>query len=158
MPSIVKLVVILIIALTYAHPASADAVISGPVCIVDGNNIQVGEKIKDGKCWGGIEMRLYGSVAPDLNDTCTDTAGNVWDCGQKAKEALKNMIKMNNVTCYHLDGAFEDGKPIGTCISGRIDLALEMVMLGMAKALHDHSNRYALEESDAVKAKRGIWK
>jgi endonuclease YncB( thermonuclease family) len=48
--------------------------------------------------------------------------------------------------------------PIVTCISGRIDLALEMVLLGMAKALHDQSHRYELEEKDAKQAKRGLWK
>ena len=151
--------ILIVIGVVSAAPqARADAVISGPVCIIDGNTIQVGEKVKNGKCWGGISVRLHGSIAPKLNDTCTDADGNVWNCGQKAKDALANIIRMNNVSCYHLDGEFFNGTPISTCISGRSDLAMELVKSGMAKALNDQSNRYELEEKDAKQAKRGLWK
>jgi endonuclease YncB( thermonuclease family) len=139
-------------------PIHADAIISGPVCIIDGNTLQVGEKIKNGKCWGGIEIRLHGSMAPKLGDSCTDSNGTVWDCGQEAKETLARMIRMNNVTCYHIDGEFSVGIPISTCLSGHSDLGLEMVKLGMAKAFHDKSDRYTLEERAAKQAKRGLWK
>jgi endonuclease YncB( thermonuclease family) len=93
-----------------------------------------------------------------LNETCTDTDGNAWDCGKKAKDALARIIRRPSISCYHIDGEFEDRMPIVTCISGRRDLALEMVMLGMAKALHTQSKRYELEEKDAKQAKRGLWK
>ena len=152
------LVAFLSIAIPSVNPANADAVISGPACVIDGNVLQVGSKLKNRQCWGGLNMRLHGSTAPNLNDTCTDTNGSVWNCGQKAKDALANMIKVNSVTCYHIDGEFLNDTPITTCVSGHTDLALEMVKLGMAKALHDQSGRYALEEKDAKQAKRGIWK
>ncbi|MDP6429452.1 MAG: thermonuclease family protein [Rhodospirillales bacterium] len=153
-----KLVAILFIAVLYASPVSAEAIISGPPCVIDGNTIQIGGKIKDHKCWGGIDVRLHGSIAPKLTETCTGADGNVWGCGQKAKDILARMIGRRSISCYHIDGEFKDTLPIVTCISGRRDLALEMVMQGMAKAMHDQSKRYALEENDAKQAKRGLWK
>lgn len=155
---IISAALALVVAVLFAAPAAADAVITGPVCVIDGNTLQVGEKVKDGKCWGGIPVRLYGSNAPGANETCTTSAGKAWNCGQRAKAQLLKLIRNNSVSCYHLDGAFVGTIPIGTCISGRSDLALEMVRSGMAKALHDHSNRYILEENDAKAKKRGLWK
>jgi len=139
-------------------PASADAVISGPGCTIDGNTLQVGGKIKDGKCWGGIDVRLHGSIAPNLNDQCVDKGGLKWPCGVAAMKILAALIKQHSISCYHIDGEFDNGKPIVTCVSGRRDLALHMVKQGMAKALHDQSKRYELEERAAIKAKKGIWK
>ncbi len=157
MRSILLFVVFLFIA-TSTSLARADAVISGPACVIDGNTIQIGGKVKNHQCWGGINARLYGSIAPELDEKCTDTAGSVWDCGQKAKDALARMIRQHSISCYHIDGEFEDGTPVVTCLSGRLDLALEMVAVGMAKIPHNRSKRYQLEEDDAKKAKRGIWK
>ncbi len=154
----IRFLMVMIIVVPFAYPVGADAVITGRACIIDGNTVQVGSKLKDDKCWGGIDIRLHGSIAPELNETCTDSGGKAWNCGQEAKEALASLIRVNSVACYHIDGEFKGMTPIATCISGHVDLALEMVALGMAKALHDQSNRYALEEKDAMQAKRGIWK
>jgi endonuclease YncB( thermonuclease family) len=147
----------LILAVFYLKPSFADAIISGPACIIDGNTIQVGGKMKAGACWGGINVRLHGSVAPDLKDKCPRPDGTDWDCGQVAKGALQNLIRVKSVTCYHIDGEFDGVVPVATCLSGHRDLALELVVKGMAKALHDQSNRYELEERDAKQSKRGIW-
>ena len=158
MRSFLIFVGILLISAQWTSSVSADAVISGPACVIDGNTLQVGGKVKNRKCWGGIDVRLHGSIAPNLNETCTDTGGNAWDCGKNAKDVLAGLIRRHSVSCYHLDGEFEDRIPIVTCVSGRTDLALELVVLGMAKALHDKSKRYELEEKDAKQAKRGLWK
>ncbi len=152
------IIFVLIYAVHGTNSAKADAVISGPGCIIDGNTLQVGGKSKDKKCWGGITVRLHGSIAPQLAEVCTNSKGAKWECGKKAKKALANMIEHHGVTCYHLDGEFKNNTPIATCVSGRTDLALELVTLGMAKAQHDQSKRYELEEKDAIKSKRGIWK
>ena len=151
-------VAILFISAQWASAASSDAVSIGPACVIDGNTLQIGGEIKNRNCWGGIDVRLYGSNAPKLDETCTDTDGNAWDCGKKAKDALASVIRRHSISCYHIDGEFEDRMPVVTCISGRLDLALEMAILGMAKALHAQGNRYELEEKDAKQAKRGLWK
>lgn len=153
-----KLVAILIITVPWAGPASADAIISGPACIIDGNTLQVGGAVKNNKCWGGIDVRLHGSIAPKLDETCTDANGDAWNCGWKARDTLVKLIGQKSISCYHLDGEFDGTIPFVTCVSGRLDLALEMVTMGMAKAMHDQSKRYEIEEANAKKAKRGLWK
>jgi len=138
--------------------ARADAVISGPACVHDGNTLQIGGSMKKDKCWGGIDVRLHGSIAPRLTATCTDSAGGVWKCGEIAKTALIGLIRRRSISCYHIDGEFDGTVPVVTCISGRRDLALDMVTKGLAKALHDQSKRYEIEEKDAIKNKRGLWR
>ena len=86
---------------------------------------------------GRHNVRLHGSITRNLSETCTDADGNNWDCGQNAKDTLTRLIRPRSITCYHIDGEFADGIPIVTCVSGRRDLALEMVLLGMAAAAHD---------------------
>lgn len=153
-----NLIAVLFIAAAWAQPVRADAIISGPACVVDGNTLQVGGKVRDGKCWGGIDVRLHGSIARNLDVVCKDTGGRDWDCGKKARNALTRLIRFRSITCYHLDGEFDDTVPLVTCISGRKDLALEMVLLGMSEAAHDQTKRYELEEKDAKRARRGLWK
>lgn len=155
--AVAALATLCIVAL-FAPPASADAVISGPACVIDGNTLQVGSKLKDNECWGGIDVRLHGSVAPGRQENCATASGEVWPCGAAARDALRTMITQHSISCFHIDGEFEDGIPVVTCISGRRDLALEMVKLGMAKALHDQSKRYKLEEDDAKQSRRGLWR
>jgi len=158
MRAILKITGLLFIASSSVSMAHADAVITGPVCIIDGNNLQVGGKIKDNRCWGGINVRLHGSIAPNLDDTCTNSIGIAWNCGKAAKNAFLKMIKMNAISCYHIDGEFSDGIPVATCISGRSDVSRELVKSGMAKADQSQSKRYDLEEKDAKKRKKGLWK
>ena len=140
-----------------ARARASAAVISGPSCVIDGNTLQVGSKLRDGKCWGGIDVRLHGSKAPTSDETCSASDGNKWACGEAAKNALRTMVRQHAISCFHIDGEFEDNIPVVTCLSGRRDLAMEMVRQGMAKALHDQSNRYELEETDAKRKKRGLW-
>jgi len=158
MPYITRLLAVTFIAAGLAGPAAADAVISGPACIIDGNTLQVGGSMKDLQCWGGINVRLHGSVAPQLKETCTDSAGKTWNCGEKAKDALVKVVRRFSISCYHIDGEFQAGVPIVTCISGRRDLARELVVKGLAKALHGQSKRYEKDEEEAKEEKRGIWK
>jgi len=135
----------------------ADAVISGPPCIVDCNTIQIGEKRKKGVCWGGIAVRLHSSIAPDLDTTCTDSGGRTWPCGQEAKAAMSKIIRLKEIVCYHVDGEFMDGIPLTTCISGRNDVASQMIRRGMAKNPPEHQ-RYKAEEDHAKERRLGLWK
>lgn len=143
--------------LSAAPQAFADAIISGPPCVVDGNTIQVGGKVRDGKCWGGIDVRLHGSKAPQRNKMCKNSRGLEWPCGQEAASTLSGLIRLNEVACYHIDGEFIDRQPLATCITGRVDLASEMVLKGMGQVADENNPRYILQENAAKKARRGIW-
>ncbi len=146
------------IAALASLPARADAVISGPACVVDGNRIQIGGKVRDGFCWGGIDVILHGSRAPGYHDKCHNKAGIEWDCGQTAIATLKSIIRLATATCYHIDGEFENGIPIATCLTGRRDISREMVRAGMAKAGAHESSRYLDDAKEAKRRRKGIWK
>ena len=135
----------------------ADAIVSGPPCVVDGNTIQVGGKTKDGTCWGGIPIRLYGSLAPKPGETCTNKSGKVWPCGQQATVAISKIIRAREIACYHLDGEFDGHVPFATCISGRTDVAEEMVLQGFGKTFKG-SDRYKLQQKEAQRVRRGLWR
>ncbi len=139
-------------------PAASDAVISGPVCVVDGNRIQIGGEFRDGSCWGGIDIVLHGSTAPGPSETCFNKAGIEWPCGEAATKRLKAIIRLASATCYHIDGEFENGVPIATCLTGRKDISRELVLSGLAKADGHKSNRYALDAEKAKRRRLGIWK
>jgi endonuclease YncB( thermonuclease family) len=145
------------LALSLASTAHADAVISGPACVIDGNSIQIGGKVRKGECWGGINVRLHGSNAPKPGEICKGRMSRKYACGDEAKKELANMIRLHEISCYHLDGEFDGKLPVVTCLSGRLDLAREMVLRGLAKATGDKATRYNLEERDAKKSRRGIW-
>lgn len=146
------------VSLLFIRFAQADAIISGHVCVIDGNTLQIGGKAREGKCWGGIDVFLFGSAAPRLEDTCTDKSGNTWACGKAARNFLANLIKQRNISCFHIDGEFEQNMPVVTCISGRKDLSLALILDGLAKASDQQTDRYSLEQAAARKAGRGIWK
>ena len=135
----------------------ADAIISGPPCVMDGNTLQVGGKMKDGQCWGGITVRLHGSIAPSLTETCTDSRGDTWNCGAAARAAMLRAIRLNDIACYHLDGEFDGLIPLATCLSGRNDLSMLMVRQGLAK-MPPSSQRYSLQEQEARKNRLGLWR
>ncbi|MCB2100037.1 MAG: thermonuclease family protein [Rhodobacterales bacterium] len=140
------------------EPARSDAIISGPPCIMDGNTLQVGGAVKDGQCWGGITVRLHGSTAPELTETCQDSKGVNWACGQEARVALVQAIRLNEIACYHLDGEFDDRDvPLATCLSGRNDLSLLLVQKGLAR-MPTSSDRYRLEEQAARRRGLGLWR
>lgn len=141
-----------------ALPAMSDAVISGPVCVVDGNRIQIGGEMRDGKCWGGIEVILHGSVAPERTATCFNQAGIEWPCGETAASTLQSIIRLATATCYHIDGEFEGSTPIATCLTGRKDISRELVRAGLAKADAHNSQRYARDAEEAQRLRLGLWK
>ena len=141
-----------------SSPAISDAVISGPACVIDGNRIQIGGQMREGKCWGGIDVILHGSLAPGADETCFNKAGIEWPCGQTATKKLKSIIRLATATCYHIDGEFDGNIPVATCLTGRTDVSRELVLAGLAKSGAHDSERYTREEDEAKRRRLGIWK
>ena len=141
-----------------SSPATADAVISGPACVIDGNRIQIGGQMRDDKCWGGIDVVLHGSQAPAIAETCFNKAGIEWPCGATAAKTLKSIIRLATATCYHIDGEFDGNVPVATCLTGRKDISRELVRAGLAKAGAHDSKRYDREADEALRRRLGIWK
>ena len=139
-------------------PAASDAVISGPVCVIDGNRIQIGGEYRDGSCWGGIDVILHGSVAPAADEKCHNKAGIEWPCGEAARKELQSIIRLATATCYHIDGEFDGAIPIATCLTGRKDISRELVRAGLARAEGHDSTRYERDAEEAKRRRLGLWK
>ena len=78
------------IILLLRFPPSADAKpIVGRASVIDGDTLEV----------RGTRIRLHGIDAPESGQTCKDTAGQDYRCGQTAALALADRIGQGTVTC-----------------------------------------------------------
>jgi endonuclease YncB( thermonuclease family) len=115
--------------------------VSGSARIVDGDSLWV----------GGVEVRLYGIDAPELAQTC-GRAGQSWDCGREAAEALRSIAAGRDVTCRPRE---QDryGRAIAVCQAAGVDLGAAMIKGGLAIAY----GSYEADQREARDARRGIW-
>jgi endonuclease YncB( thermonuclease family) len=120
--------------------------ITGRAWVVDGDTIRI----------AGIPIRLEGIDAPEKAQTCTNSNGGMWRCGEAATRQLRERTRGQNVTCRPraLD---RYGRLVATCsLADGSDLNAWLVRSGWAVA-SGFSKIYVADESEAVAAKRGIW-
>jgi endonuclease YncB( thermonuclease family) len=118
----------------------------GPYRAKDGDSIS----------YKGRDIRLYGIDAPELRQHCDDKEGASYDCGTKAREALRSLIRGRTVSCRSRERD-RYGRDVAVCSVAGVELNREMVKRGWAIAYRRISTRYVAEEDEARKAKRGIW-
>lgn len=120
--------------------------IIGRASVIDGDTIEI----------HGTRIRLSGVDAPESHQTCTDTQGQPWLCGQKAALALSDLIGEKTVRCIP---ASKDryGRTLATCDLKGQDLGAWLVSNGWAVAYRHYSEFYVPEEEAAKKDKLGIW-
>jgi endonuclease YncB( thermonuclease family) len=129
--------------------ASADII--GEAKITDGDTIIIND----------IRIRFTGSDAPESyffgkTQTCLDSKGRQWECGNAATQKLKELINNQTVRCTD-EGQDRYGRTLGICYVGDMDLQAEMVKSGMAVAYLRYSDRYEKEQNYAKKVKAGMW-
>ncbi len=115
--------------------------VEGQAKILDGDSLVV----------AGREVRLLGIDAPEGRQKCRRD-GREWPCGQEGRRLLRRLIGKQPVFCKGLDIDKHD-RLLALCRSGGLDLNREMVMEGFAVSY----GRYATEERNAKKNKRGMW-
>lgn len=120
--------------------------LTGPVRIVDGDTIRLGEH----------RIRLHGIDAPESDQACLDPQGAPWACGDAATERLAEMIGDDPVHCSERD-IDRYQRIIGECFADRTNLNAALVAEGLAFAYRRYSRDYALLEDEARAAGRGIW-
>jgi len=113
---------------------------------VDGDTIKI----------GGRSIRLHGIDAPESDQTCRDSSGTDYNCGQRASRALSNKISGVIVSCEWKD-IDRYGRIVAVCRIGDEDLNGWLVSEGHAVAYTRYSFRYVPEEIGARLAERGIW-
>jgi endonuclease YncB( thermonuclease family) len=127
-------------------PLARQPPIVGQAWIVDGDSLRM----------GGRSIRLDGIDAPEWDQTCRDAGGRTWRCGQAAKQALRERLRGQTVSCRPR-AIDRYGRTIAVCaLADGSDLNAWMVQQGFAIA-SGFSGTYAAEEAEAKAAKRGIW-
>jgi endonuclease YncB( thermonuclease family) len=120
--------------------------ITGRAWVVDGDTIRL----------AGISIRLQGIDAPEKTQTCTDSNGRTWLCGEAATRELRDRIRGRDVTCRPR-ARDRYGRVVATCsLADGSDLNAWLVRGGWAVA-SGFSKIYVSEEGEAKAAKRGIW-
>lgn len=121
---------------------AAQADVRGAARVIDGDTLDV----------AGVQIRLFGVDAPELDQPCGD-----WPCGRWARDELARLIGGRQVTCA--EGAQDRyGRLLARCDAGRGDLGLAMVQRGAAFAYRRYANDYVGAERQARAAERGLWR
>ncbi len=107
---------------------------------------------------GVRKLRLYGIDAPELKQTCTGAAGQIWQCGAAAHGALITLLAQPGLTCQ-AKAQDRFGRSLATCSAANTaNIAAAQVRSGMAVSNEFNGMReYGAEEDEARAAKRGIW-
>ena len=105
---------------------------------------------------GRDDVRLSGIDAPELDQYCENEFGRPYQCGIQAMDALRELVGRNDVVCVR-ESADADGRMIGTCYAGDMNLNTRMVRTGWAVALPEERPDYAPLEKMAKREKAGIW-
>ena len=114
--------------------------------VIDGDSLRRGE----------TDIRLYGIDAPEYRQSCRDKHGTEYSCGKQSANALRGLVKGQDVSCSSVE-TDRYGRAVAVCKIGDLDINGEMVRLGWAVAYSRHSASYLRAEAEAKKAKRGIW-
>lgn len=129
------------------------------VHVVDGDTFTIGK---------GKEMRtirIEGIDAPEYRQTCKDDRGMEWLCGKEARKTLEMIMQPGGLDC-RVDASDTYHRTIALCsVTGIRDIGREMVKQGMAvsgaetsESRFNSGGPYLLEESQAERAQRGIWR
>lgn len=122
------------------------ATMAGGIRVIDGDTFEA----------GGRTYRILDIDAPETGQTCTDSRGRAWRCGEAATNALRKILARGDVLCA---GDREDqyGRTLARCTAAGRDVGAEMVASGMAVAFTRYSDRYTPDQVDAFKAGKGLW-
>ena len=132
--------------LLVAALAMAPQVVEGPVRVVDGDTLRMGEH----------RIRLHGIDAPESRQNCTTGKDMAWMCGQAATTALRDKIGTASVRC-EVEDQDRYRRLVARCFVGSVDVNGWMVAQGWALAYRQYSLRYIGLEDQARLQKRGIW-
>lgn len=105
---------------------------------------------------GGRYIRLAGIEAPEISQVCRDSRNRAWRCGQRARSALRRLMRRVHVVCRDVSRA-DAGRFQATCVVGNKNLAQEMVSNGYAFAQGMIFKTYADAETKARAEKAGVW-
>jgi endonuclease YncB( thermonuclease family) len=122
------------------------------VIVKDGDTIQL----------AGITYHLDGIDAPEFDQICVDDHADPWACGVDARDHLVQLIGKRDVSCEDLgpDKVFRKW-PAAICTVAGETISLNQSLVRQGFALNFEPSvkgRFAEDEADAKKNRRGLWK
>ncbi len=139
---------VFIVLLSLTIPVSANAAgMTGPVQVIDGDTLRIGD----------VEFGLYGIDAPELEQTCKTSKGEVQRCGDMARQSLTSLLRGRKVVCNDIIPD-PDGNPSAMCYVGPISVNESMVADGWALADRRTGDRFVRAEFFAKSRREGLWR
>ena len=114
--------------------------------IVSGDTITINGKI----------IKFFGVAAPDISQTCADSSGRGYRCGQQSISWLNSWLADNQIKCHILA---EDSRGVltGVCMLGPYDIGAALINSGWAVADIRQTQTYIPYQNQALNNKRGLW-
>ncbi len=104
----------------------------------------------------GLNIKLLGADAPNLEQNCSNSRGQAYDCGHKSASWLQNWINGQEVKCHILGNVIKH-RATGVCFLGEYDVAAAVVEAGWAVAYTKNTDVYVPYEKQARKELKGLW-
>lgn len=135
----ISALIVLFALLGYSLATSAE------IKVVDGDSLVV----------DGERVRLLDIDAPEFFQTCRKDDGSEYKCGKDSLNYLRKMVEENDISCECEEKPDKYGRKLCECFAGEMSLNREMVRSGWA--VRYGKRKYAEEENDARRNKRGVW-
>ena len=116
---------------------------------------QVAVESGDTLIMNGRYIRLFGIDAPEIRQTCMDSQGKKYACGQEAINWLKQWLQDYEIECNVIKQNSR-GNVVGVCSIGEYDIGAALVAAGWAISLPNNSV-YGPYEQQAKMGHRGMW-
>ncbi len=139
---LIKYIVILISGLY------ASCVLNWNQTVIDGDTIKIGRQT----------VRMDGIDAPELKQDCL-CKGQKVKCGLQARDALYELIGTGTVLCETTGQDFY-GRWLAECFiqpNGK-KISLNEMMIKNGWAMAKYTDKFLIQEAEAIKNKRGFWK
>lgn len=117
----------------------------GTVRVIDADTFDV----------GGERVRLFGIDAPEQDQTCRKSDGQVWDCGKWAADQARLRYGGQRARCTRVD-TDRYGRTVARCVVNGGDVGREMVRDGLAFAYARYSKDYVADERRAAASRMGL--
>jgi endonuclease YncB( thermonuclease family) len=134
---------VILLVLLLMLPARAQK--AGSVQVLDGDTLEL----------AGRSLDLHGIDAPEPAQRCA-RQGRLWSCGEAATRALERLTAGRSVRCVIVRRPAH-GNALARCRAGYVNLAAEMVTLGLAVADLPRSRDYLPNHREARSVGRGIF-
>lgn len=140
MKGLVAVALVAVALVAVALPAAAET-ISGPAAVIDGTTLEI----------GGQRVRLCGvsALAPDTPE------------GFTARVLLMAMIEVSQEPVRCLQRTPPDHQGVATAACSRMsggDIASDLILAGAAFTPPENPSIYAVEQEQAQRAGRGLWR